>query len=269
MRRRVHARHLHARLPDRTDCATGTTCAGAASPRTARDVPPRDGLRRRTPADASDAPTPTSDVDVGRACRLPTRLPTRARATTRQGAGPDAGAAAPTVDADPLCLAACTATATAPGGLVCRALPGQAGPGSWASVCVPPHLRRIGDSCRDARGQLDDHVCATGLCADLGAIGLCSASCAAGAACPSGSACATFGDGRALCVATCSTTALCMNDPLLDCETGKGGGALGFLTSPPAPTATFCTPRTCTSQADCSPSGTCKPLGVGAHCVAN
>ncbi len=168
----------------------------------------------------------------------------------------------------PLCLAACTLDADCGDGLVCRTLPAVGGT-PWANVCVPPFYRRAGDSCRDADGPLDDHVCATGLCADLGAIGLCSASCAAGAPCPPGTTCAKFGDGRALCLLTCSATATCTHDPLLTCGTGSGGGALGFTISPPAPTATFCAPRSCTSQADCAPSGTCKPLGVGAHCVAN
>ncbi|HVU50716.1 MAG TPA: hypothetical protein VHL80_08510, partial [Polyangia bacterium] len=169
--------------------------------------------------------------------------------------------------AAPLCLATCASDAECATGLVCRPLPGFAS-GSWANVCVPRLYRPVADSCRDAEGHLDDHVCSTGLCADLGAIGLCSASCAAGAACPTGTACATFGDGRAFCLLTC-TAGACQGDPLLACETGAGGGALGFTISPPAPTATFCAPRACTSQADCAPSGSCTPLGVGAHCVAN
>jgi hypothetical protein len=168
----------------------------------------------------------------------------------------------------PLCLATCVADGDCVAGLVCRTLPGGAN-GAWANVCVPPFYRPVADSCRDAEGQLDDHVCSTGLCADLGAIGLCSASCAAGATCPTGTACATFGDGRSLCLLTCSTSSSCASDPLLDCETGAGGGDLGFQVFPPAPTATFCAPRACTSAADCGPAGTCKPLGVGAHCVPN
>jgi hypothetical protein len=107
------------------------------------------------------------------------------------------------------------------------------------------------------------------VCADLGALGVCSATCAGGVACPPGTSCARFGDGDALCLTTCSTSAPCETDPLLACEMGTGAGALGFVTPAPAPTATFCAPRSCTSSADCGPSGTCKPLGVGAHCVAN
>jgi PKD repeat protein len=194
-------------------------------------------------------------------------------------AGADAGAASDGGDAGtradtgssptPLCLAACAGDSDCSASLVCRALPGAASSSPWANVCVPPYFRRIGDSCRDAQGRLDDQLCASGFCADLGALGLCSASCASGAVCPMGTTCATFGDGRALCLSICSAIAPCVRDPLLGCETAGGGGALGFLTSPPAPTATFCAPRPCTSQADCSPSGTCKPLGVGAHCVAD
>jgi PKD repeat protein len=179
-------------------------------------------------------------------------------------AAPDAGATGPAL----LCLGTCTQDADCADGLVCRPLPGQSA-GSWVSACGPAYLRRVGEPCRNARGQLDDGVCASGQCAALGALGLCSASCAGGVACPPGAACATFGDGRALCVAACSSTASCTRDPLLACETGMGGGALGFAISPPMPTAKFCAPRSCTSQADCAPSGTCKPLGVGAHCVAN
>jgi PKD repeat protein len=201
------------------------------------------------PAGAADAPAPASDASGD---------------ATAPSAG-DASAAAPLPI--PLCLAPCAGDSDCAAGLVCRSLPGANG--TWATVCVPPYYRRVADSCRDAEGRLDDHVCSTGLCADLGAIGLCSASCGTGYPCPTGTACATFGDGRALCLLTCSTSASCMRDPLLACETGAGGGSLGFTTSPPAPTATFCAPRACTSQADCAPSGTCKPLGVGAHCVAN
>jgi PKD repeat protein len=182
----------------------------------------------------------------------------------------DAGAAAPTPGL--LCIGTCTKDADCGDGLVCSPLPGQA-PGSWVSVCVPASLRRVGEPCRNARGQLDDGLCASGQCADLGALGLCSATCAGGVACPPGAACATFGDGRALCVAACSASSSsspsCTRDPLLACETGLGGGALGFAIAPPMPGAKFCAPRSCSSQADCSPSGTCKPLGVGAHCVAN
>jgi PKD repeat protein len=218
-----------------------------------------------TPA---DAPAPPNDANADAPADAPVASGDAA-ATSDAAAdaavpAPDAAGAGPT----PLCLAGCVGDGDCAEGLVCRSMPGTAS-GTWASVCVPPLYRRVADSCRDAEGTLDDHVCSTGYCADLGAIGMCSAACGPGAPCPAGTACATFGDGRTLCLLTCSTSASCTTDPLLRCETGAGGGALGFTTSPPAPTATFCAPRTCTSQADCAPSGTCKPLGVGAHCVAN
>ena len=31
--------------------------------------------------------------------------------------------------------------------------------------------------------------------------------------------------------------------------------------------ATYCAPRTCTTSTDCAPTGTCTPLGTGAHCA--
>jgi PKD repeat protein len=261
--------------PAANDAGAGP--ADAAPPASdARDAVADAPIDVAADAAAVDAPAALAPLDA-RAADAPATndalLSVVADAAAASDAGaPPSDAAAAAVDAArapplPLCLATCAGDGDCAAGLVCRPLPGAAS-GTWATVCVPPLYRPVGDPCRDAEGHLDDHVCATGLCADLGAIGLCSASCAAGATCPTGTACATFGDGRALCLLTCSTGA-CTHDPLLACETGAGGGALGFTISPPAPTATFCAPRSCTSQADCAPSGTCKPLGVGAHCVPN
>jgi PKD repeat protein len=216
--------------------------------------------------DASPAPDAAQPGDGGGGTEAGSIGDASHATDSASGTGDDGGAGSmPT----PLCLAACTDDTGCPAGLVCRALPGLPGHGTWERACVPPFFRQLGDSCRNARGQLDDGLCGTGVCADLGALGMCSASCAAGAACPFGAVCATFGNGRTLCLETCFTSAPCAGDPLLACETGNGVGAQGFLTSPPAPTATFCAPRSCTSQADCAPSGTCTPLGVGAHCVLN
>jgi PKD repeat protein len=217
----------------------------------------------------SDADAPSGDASAGDA--IPNGADASAAGVSADAA-PPSDAQTPGADAGrpppvPLCLATCDSDGDCATGLVCRPLPGAAA-GTWENVCVPPLYRPLADSCRDADGHLDDHVCSTGLCADLGAIGLCSASCAGGGSCPTGAACATFGDGRSLCLLTCAIGS-CKHDPLLACESGSGSGALGFTTSPPTPTATFCAPRSCTSQADCAPSGTCKPLGVGAHCVAN
>jgi PKD repeat protein len=256
-------------------CEPGAACARVPLPAAPADT---------ADAGAADVPISTyaADADADAAADAPAspdaaadgdaagRDADAADAAARDAGAADASAAAPTPGL--LCIGTCLQDADCADGLVCSPLPGQA-PGSWVSVCVPASLRRVGEPCRNARGQLDDGLCASGQCADLGALGLCSASCAGGVACPPGAACATFGDGRALCVETCSatssSTASCTRDPLLACETGTGGGALGFAVFPPMPSAKFCAPRSCSSQADCSPSGTCKPLGVGAHCVAN
>ena len=220
----------------------------AASDAAARDAATSDAADVRPVADAAtsdaarDAPA-ASDTDGGAAVE-PTSMP--------------------------LCLATCVTNTDCAVGLVCRALP-AAGvtQARWARACVPPVLRDVGDSCRDATGALADALCATGACADVGALGLCSATCGVGLACPSGSACATFGDGRSLCLMTCAASTSCTRDPLLDCEAAGAVGTLSFQVSPPAPAATFCAPRVCTSQADCGLAGTCTPLGVGAHCARN
>jgi PKD repeat protein len=229
------------------------------------DAPPVDATSDAT-TDASDATADASDatVDTSDASRADAGGATDAASSSDRPAN-EAGASNATPTA--LCLAACSGDAECATGLVCRALPGMAG--SWASVCVPPYFRSVGDSCRDAQNRLDDGLCAAGLCADLGAVGLCSASCAAGAGCPPGAACATFGDGRALCLASCSSSVTCTRDPLLACQPAAGTGLLGFSISPPAPMVTFCAPRSCASQADCAPAGTCAPKGAVAHCVAN
>jgi PKD domain len=191
-------------------------------------------------------------------------------------AGADAGSdtAPPVGDAGTatgpaaLCLAPCTDDASCPLGLACRTLP-AAGKAAvpWVQACLPPFFREMGDSCRDATGRLDNALCASGLCADLGALGLCSAACGAAAECPTGSACATMGNGQALCLRGCAASAPCARDPLLGCEAPGGPGALGFQMPASTPGATFCAPRRCTTDGECGPAGTCTPLGVGAHCL--
>jgi hypothetical protein len=127
-------------------------------------------------------------------------------------------------------------------------------------------LRDVGDNCRDATGALDDDACATGRCADLGALGACSATCGPGVECPPGSACATMGNGQSLCLRTCGADFACSRDPLLRCEPAGSAGPLGFQVTPPAPGATYCAPRKCAVEPDCEPAGTCLPLGAGGHC---
>jgi PKD repeat protein len=251
---------------DAAEAPDGAGDAAASDAAAARDAPTGDALTGAGPSDAAAGDTP---VEAG--AQTDVAADASARNDAPQGGGTDAGApdaAGPTPTA--LCLASCTSDKDCVGGLVCRALPAaDATPARWTRACVPPSLRDLGDSCRDASGALADMLCATDACADLGALGLCSATCGVGQACPSGSACATFADGRSLCVVSCAVDVTCARDPLLDCEAAGGVGALSFQVSPPATATTFCAPRVCTSQADCGPSGTCKPLGVGAHCARN
>jgi PKD repeat protein len=234
-------------------CPTGT-CAGAAVCATV-DLPsggangPGDA---GTPADdARDANgDAASDADANDA------------GAPADGAAPSAGARAP------LCLIPCTDDAGCPAGLACRALPAPAPSAArWTRACVPPSFHEVGDTCRDASGQRDDRACASGTCAALGALGVCTASCGSGAPCPPGSACATFGNGQTLCLRTCGAAAPCTRDPLMRCEPAGGAGPLGFQISPAIPGATFCAPSACAAQADCAPAGTCAPLGAGGHCV--
>jgi hypothetical protein len=124
----------------------------------------------------------------------------------------------------------------------------------------------VGDTCRDATGALDDDLCATGRCADLGALGVCSAACGGGAPCPPGSACAKLGDGRSLCLRACGNDFGCDRDPLLGCEPAGSAGPLGFQDTPPVAGATYCAPRKCAAKTECAPAGTCLPLGAGGHC---
>ncbi|HEY2731682.1 MAG TPA: PKD domain-containing protein [Polyangia bacterium] len=259
-------------------CGSGAACARVVVP-TSTVVPAADAGDDASATDgASDRPNDVaSDGRDAAPIDAPSDADAAASDASRAGAGsadasspadrPANDSGAPSATPTALCLAACSNDAQCDTGLVCRALPGLAG--SWASVCVPPYFRNIGDSCRDAQDRLDDGLCSAGLCADLGAVGLCSASCAAGAACPPGSACATFGDGRALCLASCSPSVTCTRDPLLSCQAATGAGLLGFSISPPAPMVTFCAPRSCASQADCAPAGMCAPKAAVAHCVAN
>jgi len=274
-------------------CGTGTVCATLGLPRGTASADASvagdaaDAADATTTSDAADGDAATSDAadasDDASSVEAPDAATTDAAGVADGAASDapdarDAPAAAEAGGADaaagsmvmPLCLATCATDTDCAVGLACRSLPAAgATQARWARACVPPALRDVGDSCRDAAGALAEDLCATGACADLGALGLCSATCGVGLACPSGSACAAFADGRSLCLVTCASSTSCKQDPLLDCEGAGAVGALSFQISPPAPAATFCAPRVCTSQADCGLAGTCTPLGVGAHCARN
>jgi len=176
------------------------------------------------------------------------------------GPQPDAGARAG------LCLAACQAKAQCAPGFVCQTLPvdptAAAGAGGmsgssaalWTRGCLPLGLARdLGAPCRDANEVLRDDACATGTCADVGALGVCSASCDENHACPDGSACARLGDGRRLCLLSCTSDGSCASDPLLACDAlaaAVGSGAVSV-----------CAPRSCANDLAC-PSGRCGPEAV-------
>jgi PKD repeat protein len=244
---------------DRSVCATLEVPAVRASA-TAGDAgaSPLDGA-----ADALDA---ADDADAATVLDAASDAPVSSDAAGDATASGDA-AGLPASGAQLVCLAGCDGV-PCPAGLVCRALPAASGgTARWALACVPQAFREVGDTCRDATGALTDELCATGHCAALGALGVCSATCGAGEECPAGSACAKLGDGRSLCLRACGSGFACDRDPLLRCEAAGSAGPLGFQVTPAVPDVTYCAPRKCAAQSECSPAGTCVPLGAGGHCL--
>ncbi len=162
--------------------------------------------------------------------------------------GVSGGAGAPAA----LCLAACETSAQCAPGYVCQTLPARSTTAvtPWTRGCLPlGALRDLGGSCRDANEVLADDICATGLCADVGALGVCSVSCDDSRPCPAEATCTRLADGRQLCLARCTLGVDCDRDPLLVC-------APWDMTST-GPTVTVCAPKRCTGDAVCAPSGRC------------
>ena len=230
------------------------------------DAQCRDGLACACAPGAGCAPafshgicTGPCDGDDGGTCD-----PGATCALAALGPATDAGAPAPQA----WCLAGCPGGSGCASGFSCAALPaaGPAGGGSWTWGCLPVGaLRNLGASCRNADGVLDPTQCSTGQCADLGALGLCSAACDDAHPCPGGAACAQLGDGQALCLVDCAAApGGCASDPLLACAPPASADAgTGFQASADAG-ATFCAPRSCATDGDCAPSGRCGP---GAACL--
>ena len=162
-----------------------------------------------------------------------------------------------------LCLSTCTDDTGCALGLGCRDLLAVAPAGSWLRACFARYPLGIGERCGDATAKPINADCAGQLCADLGAFGRCSADCAS-TSCPPGTACAIFSDGRLLCLAACTGSSSCNDDPLLDCEAPGANGTLGFtIGGDPAMFApTYCAPKRCNTTADCGPAGSC-PAGGG------
>jgi PKD repeat protein len=168
-----------------------------------------------------------------------------------------------------LCLPGCKSDADCTAGLHCRTLPGWPSSASWVSGCFADVPADLGEPCLDANGIRRNDLCVTGLCADLGALGLCSRDCTS-TLCPVGSDCAVFGDGRELCLVRCSSSFTCDKDPLLACV-APGSSLLGFqLATPPSlgGEGQYCAPKPCTGNTDCDPAGLCRKDSGGGHCVA-
>jgi hypothetical protein len=167
--------------------------------------------------------------------------------------GPPSDAGAPT----PFCTASCAVNqaACAPG-LVCQTLftpPGAGTPG-WTRGCLPLGAAvDLGGPCRDANDALTDGACTTGFCANIGALGVCSATCDDTHPCPAQAACTVLADGRRLCLLTCAGDTDCGRDPLLACVAARTPDGRAGVTA--------CTPRSCTADDVCLPSGRCGPDG--------
>jgi len=127
----------------------------------------------------------------------------------------------------------------------------------------------VGEPCADANGTLRDDLCVAGLCADLGALGLCSEDCQLDP-CPLGSDCAVLGDGRKLCLRSCAGFA-CGGDSLLSCAHPGRPGDLGYQLASGAasdPESGYCAPKPCNSDEACLPAGVCaSKTGNDGHCI--
>jgi len=161
--------------------------------------------------------------------------------------GSDAGNASDAGATSPVCLADCSGGAACAPGFVCQQIPGGGGAGPWVHGCLP--LGAVGDfgaSCRDANGSLDNSACSTAFCADVGALGLCSAPCDGTHPCPAAAACARLSATTQLCLPACSAAIPCTGDPSLGCtlatdaDAGIDGG-LAITTGDPS--LTYCAPR--------------------------
>jgi len=162
------------------------------------------------------------------------------------------------------CLRGCAKDADCAAGLSCRTLPpGKLG-SAWIHGCFATTPGDVGEPCRDSEGILRDDLCASGLCADLGANGLCTATCGV-ASCPPGSDCVLFGDGRKLCLRPC-TNFDCSKDPLLTCLIPNPGD-LGYQTLGTNAATSYCAPIYCLNDDPCLPTGSCTSVTGPGHCV--
>ena len=128
------------------------------------------------------------------------------------------------------CLRRCTVDGDCAKGQSCRELPTAGAPERWERACFYRFPSDLGATCRGGAGEPQKDLCLSGLCADLGALGICSFDCAS-RSCPSGTACASLRDGRKLCLRPCDTPEACRGDPLLACAPSGRPGPLGWEAS--------------------------------------
>jgi hypothetical protein len=165
------------------------------------------------------------------------------------------------------CLRRCTSDSECAAGQTCRSLPAAGAPERWERACFYRFPGELGAACRGGNGDPQKDLCLSGLCADLGALGLCSFDCTS-RACPTGTTCAAFHDGRKLCLPPCSSPDSCRSDPLLACTPAGRPGPLGWdpPAGAPAP-GTLCAPKPCDSDALCAPAGICLGAAGASHCA--
>jgi hypothetical protein len=163
------------------------------------------------------------------------------------------------------CLRRCTMDSDCPAGRRCRLVPVAGNPDRWERACFYGFPADLGAACRAASGAPQNEQCLGGVCADLGALGVCSLDCSA-RPCPTGTVCAAFNDGRRLCLRPCTGGLSCRDDPLLGCVSPGTPGPLGFTAAESTAGATYCAPKPCSSDSVCAPAGICLGQTGASHC---
>jgi hypothetical protein len=164
------------------------------------------------------------------------------------------------------CLRRCNDDGDCAAGQSCRALPAAGTPERWERACFYRFPGELGAACRGGTGEPQKDLCLSGLCAELGALGVCSFDCST-RSCPTGTICAAFRDGRKLCLRPCDTPESCRGDPLLACAAPGRPGPLGWdAASGSAGATTLCAPKPCDSDPQCAPAGICLGGPGASHC---
>jgi hypothetical protein len=164
------------------------------------------------------------------------------------------------------CLRRCNDDGNCAPGQTCRQLPAAGTPERWERACFYRFPGELGAACRGGTGEPQKDLCLSGLCAELGALGVCSFDCA-GRTCPAGTTCASFRDGRKLCLRPCETPDACRGDPLLVCTPPGRPGPLGWDAAGAPAGTTLCAPKPCDSDAPCAPAGICLGGAGASHCT--